>query len=67
MTKKYVDSDLDYSNLFPCDEYAIVRTDDITTLNSPNVSLMNGQIISGQKTDINAVVFPNGTVYQTSR
>ncbi|KAE9552990.1 hypothetical protein FO519_003794 [Halicephalobus sp. NKZ332] len=67
LTKRYVDKDLDYSNLFPCEEYAIVRISNMTALKTPHVSLMTGELVSGKKTEANAIVFPNGTVLETQR
>ena len=67
LTKRYVDKDLDYSSLFPCEEYAIVRISNMTALKTPHVSLMTGELASGKRTEANAIVFPNGTVIETQR
>ena len=67
LTKRYVDSDYDYSNEFPCEEYAIVRITNTSAFKTPKISLMNGEWLSQDRTDANAIVYPNGTVFETQR
>jgi hypothetical protein len=68
LTKRYVDADYDYSNEFPCEEYAIVRITNTSTFKTPTVSLMTGEwLSSNDRTEANAIVYPNGTVFETQR
>jgi hypothetical protein len=68
LTKRYVDKDYDYSNENPCEEYAIVRITNTSAFKTPKVSLMAGEWInSNDRTEANAIVYPNGTVFETQR
>uniref|UniRef100_A0A7E4VS11 Neur_chan_LBD domain-containing protein n=1 Tax=Panagrellus redivivus TaxID=6233 RepID=A0A7E4VS11_PANRE len=68
LTKRFQDASLDYSRDRPCDEYAVIRIANASTFDTPKISLMNGEWLSGgDKTQINAVVYQNGTVFETER
>ena len=67
LTKLYVDKNYDYSNENPCEDYAIVRITNSSSFKTPKVSLMSGEWITNDKTDANAIVYPNGTVFETQR